>query len=511
MAAGLRRRLARRFVAVAGAGLAGIGLVGTGLVAAGTDARAEVVAANTAPQLKLTLAQALAIGLRNSLALRSRALFVQENRALQGLARTRFLPKLDLVGLGSYGQVGTSIGFISNLNSIGDLNFNLSGDGYAVVQNTFANAGLALNLPLLDFARGPLQQAARFGVQAAEAEQSEQQRLSRFEIESAYSNAQLADAQVPVWERSLLLSSTVLRDARAIRRQGLAARIDTLQAEALVQTDRQGLDEALAQRRIALSALARTLNLPPEQQLSVEDPLRMAAPWPLGLDQSLQRALEQRPSLEALQRQRQALLAQVQVARASRLPSLGLLLGGGINGDWLATPVLTSSGQLGVNGASATLPGVSASGTASGSFYDWGGVLSLRQPLFDGGLSRESTALAQRRADQGQLAIEQARQAITQNVQTWYASHQAAGPQIQAATAASRAGDEAVRDALLRYRAGIAPLTELLLAQRNLQLASSARAAAIYRWNLSRAALVMETGLGEPQADSAAAAAGGLR
>ena len=82
-------------------------------------------AARPAAPLKLSLAQALTIGLRNSLALRSKELFVQENQALVGLARTRFLPKLDLVGLGSYGQVGTSIGFISNLSSIGDLNVNL--------------------------------------------------------------------------------------------------------------------------------------------------------------------------------------------------------------------------------------------------------------------------------------------------------------------------------------------------------------------------------------------------
>ena len=125
-------------------------------------------------------------------------------------------------------------------------------------------------------------------------------------------------------------------------------------------------------------------------------------------------------------------------------------------------------------------------------------MLTLRQPLFDGGMSRESTALAQRRLEQGQVAIEQAQQAITQNVETWYANHQAAGPQIQAATAAARAGQEAVRDALLRYKAGIAPITELLLAQRNWQLASTARAAAIHRWNLSRAGLVLETGATQP-------------
>jgi outer membrane protein TolC len=66
-----------------------------------------------------------------------------------------------------------------------------------------------------------------------------------------------------------------LRDATTIRRQGLAARIDTLQADALMQTDRQGLADAEAQFQVALSALAR-----------------------------------------------------VELARASRLPSIGLLVGG---------------------------------------------------------------------------------------------------------------------------------------------------------------------------------------
>ena len=44
------------------------------------------------------------------------------------------------------------------------------------------------------------------------------------------------------------------------------------------------------------------------------------------------------------------------------------------------------------------------------------------------------------------------------------------------------------------------PITELLLAQRNLQVSRSAEAAAIHRWNLSRAGLELETGLvAEPQ------------
>ena len=447
------------------------------------------------PVLLLSLEQAIALGMARSLPLRSSAVQLEESRSLQGLARARFLPKLDLVGLGTYAQVGTNVCFISNLPAIGDLNFSLGGDGYDDVQNSFANLGLALTMPLFDFSRGPMQQAARFGVKAAEAEQSEQQRRSRFDIVSAYLNAQLAEALIPVWQSSLALSTSLQHDATAIRAQGLAARIDTLQAEALVQSDRQGLEEATAQRQIALSALARLLNLPPSQALQLSQPLRPAPAWPLDQHTSLERALQQRPALEALNQQRQAQLAQVQLAKAARLPSLSLLLGGGINADRLVVPVLQATPRVGVNGADASLPGLSSSGSASGSFYDWGAVISLRQSLFDGGLSREAAALARRRAERLDLALEQAQQAIIQNVTSWYVSHQAAGPQISAATAAARAGQEAVRDAQLRYRAGISPLTELLLAQRNLQLSRSAEAVAIHRWNLSRAGLELETGL----------------
>ena len=77
-------------------------------------------------------------------------------------------------------------------------------------------------------------------------------------------------------------------------------------------------------------------------------------------------------------------------------------------------------------------------------------MLGLRQPLFDGGLTREAVALAKRRAQQSEVAIELAEQVITQQVETFYASHQAAGPQMRAAATAAAAGSEAVRDALLR-------------------------------------------------------------
>ncbi|CAK6698878.1 TolC family protein [Synechococcus sp. CBW1002] len=467
-------------------------------------AAAPIDTSATDSLLTLSRQQALELGLGRSLSLRSQVITVEENQALVGLARSRFLPKLDLVALGTFAQVNTNIGFISNLPTIGDLNLNLGTDSSALINNTFVNLGLILRVPLLDFSRSPIQQAARADLEAARSEQAEQQRVARFEILSRYLSAQVTAAQIPVWESSLTVSQRLLRDVNAIRREGLAPRIDTFQAEALIQSDLQGLAEAQAQHTIALSALARLLNLPAATRIQPSDPLQPDPAWQPTLDESLRQALAQRPALESLEHRRQAQEAKVQLARAGRLPTVGLLLGGGISGDWLDIPGASATSSLNSGrgssrsngrGLGVNLPTATTSGSASGSFTDWGAAITVRQPLYDGGQSRDTIALARRQLAQAEIAIEQAQQAIIQSVETWYATHQAAAAQSVAARAAITAGQRSVDDARLRYRAGLAPITEVLIAQRNLQLARSAEATAIYRWNLSRAALELETGL----------------
>jgi outer membrane protein TolC len=467
-------------------------------------AAAVVRAAPPPPPLELSLDQALQLGLERSLAVAGRAVLVRQGEALVGLTQTRFLPKLDLLALGSYIQLGTSASQVSNLPAIGTLNLNLGANGYAVAQNMFGDLGLSLTFPLLDFGRGPQRQAAQATLAAARADRSEQMRGSRFAITAAYLDLQVADALLPVWQQALQLSQTLQRDAAAIRRRGLAARIDTLQARTLVERDRAGLSEARSQQQIARSALARLLNLPADQAVRARDPLLPAQPWPLGLDDSLQRALAQRPLLEALAQQRQVQLQRQREARALMLPSVGLQLGAGYGGNSLNLPVLSGTAQASLGGIGAATASGSGSGSFSGGFYNWGGFIGVRQPLFDGGLSRESARLAGTLAELRQLDLDQARQTIVQNVQTWYATHQAAGEQIKAAQAAVQAGEQAVRDAQLRYRAQVAPILEVLIAQRDLQAARSAQAVAIQRWNLSRAGLLMEADSPDPAAEPAA-------
>ena len=153
-------------------------------------------------------------------------------------------------------------------------------------------------------------------------------------------------------------------------------------------------------------------------------------------------------------------------------------------------------GSLALQGAgSVGLPGLSSTAGTGGSFYDWGAGLTLCQPLLDGGAASSAIDGAQQQTRLSEIALGQARQAIVLSVQTWWAWYQGAQTQIEASRAAVRAAEQArLLDAQLRYWASIAPILEVLIAQRDLQAARSGLAWAIQRWNLSRAVLVADSG-----------------
>jgi outer membrane protein TolC len=212
----------------------------------------------------------------------------------------------------------------------------------------------------------------------------------------------------------------------------------------------------------------------------------------------LERALADRPLLEALRLQEQASRQRAKAARASLLPSLSLLAGAGINTNRIDLPVLETTGQVRAGPANVTLPTVDTPGHIQGNFYDWGGLLQLRQPLFDGGRARDGAALADREAAVLAADADLARRRIRTSVREAWEQVQASPARIAAAREAVAAGMRALRDAQLRYQAQVEPLTEVLLVQRELQASQAALLTAQTDQALGRALLAREIG-GSPQ------------
>ncbi|MFZ0409219.1 MAG: TolC family protein [Cyanobium sp.] len=446
----------------------------------------------------LSLEQVLAIGMPASADLEESRRRIARDQALLNLAAAARLPQLALISSASFTQVGTSVGLLTNLPTLGDISLGLQQNGYTTLQNTFGNVGLVLDVNLLPLRQGAELAASRLVLESSRAGSRERERQTRFELVSAYRQLQLRQSLVPVWQQALKASTALERDAEAIERRGLAARIDVLRARMLRAQDGQGLAQSQADLETSRLQLATLLALPVEQAPVAADPIKESGPWPLPLQQTLEQALRDRPLLAALQAQQ---LAQGQQARASKLallPSLSLVVGGGYSGDRLATPVLNQGGSFNTSLGSLPLPELRQSAVASGSFYNWGAALLLRQPLYDGGRANASAALAERQRSLLEADEELARRRIRMDVSAAWSSLTATGASVAAARQAVQAGEQALHDAQLRYRALVEPVTEVLLVQRDLQLSQAALLTALTRQALDWAVLQRETGAADP-------------
>jgi len=158
-------------------------------------------------------------------------------------------------------------------------------------------------------------------------------------------------------------------------------------------------------------------------------------------------------------------------------------------------PVLQQGGRI--NGPiPLPLPNLEQSAGGSGTFYDWGAALLLRQPLWDGGRASASAAVAERQGDLLQADEDLSRQQIRQDVSRAWSSLQGSAAAISAAREVVQAEQRALGDARLRYQAQVDPLTEVLLVQRDLQASRASLLTVLTRQALDWALLERETGEG---------------
>ena len=443
----------------------------------------------------LSLQQVLAQGLPASAGLEAGRRSIARDQALVNLASAARLPQLIAIGSGSFTQVGTSAGLVTNLPTLGDISLGLQQNAYAVLQNSFANVGVLLDVNLLPLRQNAELSATRSVLESSRAEQRERERQTRFDLVSAYRQLQLHQALLPVWQAALDASTALERDAEAIERRGLVARVDVLRARVLRAQDVQGLAQATADLESSRQQLSALLSLPLDQAPTAADPITEVAPWSLSLPETLEQAMRDRPLLLSLQAQQRAQAQQGRAARMALLPSLSLVVGAGYSGNNLAVPVLQQGGSLSGGGLNAALPDLRQSAEASGSFYNWGAALLVRQPLYDGGRAGAAALVAERQREVLQADEEQARRRIRQDVSRAWSSLPATAAAVSAGRQAVEAGERALRDARLRYQALVEPLTEVLLVQRDLQVARASLLMALTRAAVDRAVLERETGL----------------
>jgi len=404
---------------------------------------------------RLSLAEALAVALRNDPDLAAAVLSVREQQDLVGSARGRWWPELDLDLAGGYRQERSynsvwadNVGFYPAGSP-----FLVKSQGWNLIQTNVgaAAARMALGWELISPGRAAAIAEADDSLRASRQRYADRLRQLQLDVSLAYYGLQLAD-QLQRIRKAVVDSDTVVRDqVAALKQAGLVPRLDLLRAEAALQQGRFRLEQAEALRLSRQRQLSNLINVPFNVSLRASDGVRLQPPWPLDLEQTILSGWSDNPQLQALQAVRDALLRQADRRAAELLPSLRLVASGGYGQGVLTQPLIELKGCCG----SSHLPQLLNQSS------DWAAGLQMHWRFFDGGVTAGAVAASRAAAARTDQNLARERNAIRQRLEAAFFDHRAALGQIVAARAAYSASREAFRDVRARYQLGLADYSDV--------------------------------------------------
>jgi len=408
-----------------------------------------------ATPLRLTLQQAVALGLKQAPEVAIANLTLAESQQARTAARGALLPQL------SFG-VSEKVTRAS-LESV----FGKKVPGFPDHTGPFWSfeAGPTGSVPVFDLTLWNQWRASREGVSAAAAQQTTARELNAQLVVSQYLGTLRASAEVEAAASRLDLAKALFDLASDMQRNGVGTSLDTLRANVEYQNERQRHTESSAQLAISLQGLRRLLSLDPDQPIELADRASFFETPVLTVETSLERAFEQRPELQAVTSEIKAASLLKQSAQNERLPRLALAGGWSYQGLRPATSIPA---------------------------YQYGAYLQV--PLFTGG--RIGAEVATRDIEVRKLteAQRQVRDQIGYEVRTAATRLDSARTEVEAANLGVTLAREGVTQAQDRFRAGVANNIEVITAQNELSRANDNQISALYRYNQARADIARATG-----------------
>jgi outer membrane protein len=359
--------------------------------------------------------------------------------AALGIARSELYPLLSAVALSSVDRSEVPLGtrFYRHTDPAAQVSF-------------------ALNYTIFDFGarRGRIgAESAR--VLAANFVFNDVHRNLIFQVQQAYYRLLNASAQDAAARVSLANAEAVQQATEDRMRNGLATLPDVLEARSATAQSQYDLQAVLGAEEIARGDLATALGARAATMIRVEPLLEVPSPESIGetVGQAINRALDQRPDLQAQVAGVRLGTAEREQARAAYYPSL----------NFKANPSLQS-----LYVQQQTLPWGHTAGLTGGM------SLSLNWTVFDGGARRSRLAQAEAEIRKAEAQVSAARDSIEDEVWTAYSNLDTAFRQRAAATALLDSATQSYAAALESYNDGLRDVLDVTAAQKLLAQARSA-------------------------------------
>ena len=315
---------------------------------------------------------------------------------------------------------------------------------------------LALNYTILDFgARRGRIDAASARILAANFGFNDVHRRLIFQVQQAYYRLLNASAQDTAARVSLANAQAVQQAAEERLRNGLATLPDVLEARSATAQSQYDLQAVIGEEENARGDLSTALGAPAATTIRVEPLTEVPTPESIGetVEQVMDRALDQRPDLQAQLAGVRVAQAQQKEARAAYYPTL----------SFRANPTAQS-----LYIEQQTLPWGHTADLTGGLFA------SLNWTVFDGGARRSRLMEAQAETRSATAQVTAARDSIEDEVWNAYTNLNTAFRQREAATALLESATESYSAALESYDNGVRNLLDVTAAQKILAQARSA-------------------------------------
>jgi outer membrane protein len=319
-----------------------------------------------------------------------------------------------------------------------------------------SQVSLELNYTIFDFgARRGRIDAESARVLAANSGFNDVHRKLIFQVQQAYYRLLNASAQDTAARASLANAEAVQQAAEERLKNGLATLPDVLEARSATAQSQYDLQAVLGAEQNARGDLATALGAPAATMIRVEPLSEVPTRASIGetVEQVIDRALDQRPDLQAQVSGTRVAEAQRKEARAAYYPSL----------SFKANPTASS-----LYIQQQTLPWGHTSDLTGGMF------LSLHWTVFDGGARRNRVLQAEAGIRKAEAEVNAVRNDIEDEVWTAYSNLTTAFRQREAATALLTSATQNYAAALESYNFGVRNLLDVTAAQKLLAQARSA-------------------------------------
>jgi outer membrane protein len=415
------------------------------------DSSAQQPSAGSTGVLQLTLKEAVQLALKqNPQRIIARLLIAESDRNSQ-IARAALLPQANMAASGSVNQY--------NFQSI-ERSKRTDAGPFQVVEAGPTFSQTLLNLPLI---RG--YQIGREGTRQARADERTTRETVVTAVVDQYLLVLRALATRDAANARVILAQRLYEQATELQKTGIGLNIDTVRANVELQNERQNLIDAETQTHTTKYGLAELLDLPRDQDLEVTDRLEFYDLPVLERDALLNQALSSRPEIRSLNSQQRIAKLATDSAREQRLPQLDF------SGFWYY------QGSRFDNGVPA---------------YTY--EISLQFPLFTSGRIRAEEAHATLEEQHVAETRRQVEAQIVNDVKSALDELTAARNSVDVANLGLQLAQEEVAQAQRRFAAGVTTNVEVITAQDELARANDNQIAALYQFNLSRAALARATG-----------------